>query len=82
MSCGCEKKIVTSLKEEKNLLYLIRRVTPEKKIKSETFEIEEEEKKEDTVPEEDVINIKRLEYILRKIEQLRIKKFRDLKEDD
>jgi len=71
MSCGCQKA------ETKNLLHLIRRVETAPPV-SETFEIEKVEQEEEKVkPElstEEIITIKRLEDILRKIEKLRYKK--------
>jgi hypothetical protein len=87
MDCGCEQqspKRYSILRGKKNFLELIRREVDEdqedKIVSSGTFSPEEDEtltfedeEKEVPLSDEDLIEQKRLEYILEKIEDLRTK---------
>lgn len=90
MSCDCKdskKKQFTILKGKENLLKLIQGISEKDEKddeKSETLLEESEktfsEKKE--LLEEDLLEQKRLEYILRKIEELRYRKDNDIKNNE
>ena len=76
-NCDCKEKDITVLGGKGSLLGLIRRVDTEKKpVKSETIvntEIIADERREEEkhFSIDDVIEIKRLNFILKKIEELR-----------
>jgi hypothetical protein len=87
MSCGCEeKKKFSILKDKKNLLELIRGISAEENDtsphESETFVDKKSETLEQNIDTntnttehqttEDIIRIKKLEYILKKIDDLRL----------